>query len=87
MKVGDLVQINSAGRNVIWTEPFRQAVGLVVEAQERAYTNGEFRIVWTGVLPADQCSSKFQNNYWWRYKKLIHDIMPRNYLKYARRRK
>ena len=89
MKIGDLVEMNSAGRKVIWTEPFRDAIGIVVEERikGRFYVCSEFLIQWTKVLPEEKCSQKFQNKYWWNYEKLAKDFVPRSYLRHVKRRK
>ena len=84
MKVGDLVQINSAGRNVIWTEPFRNSVGIITKERHQWYERGEFKIMWTNVLKEGDCSKTFLNKYWWKYKSLLVDWVPRSYLKHAK---
>mgnify|MGYP003648051803 CR=1 FL=1 len=89
MKIGDLVEINSSGRKVIWTEPFRDAVGIVTDTRPKGqlYVGGEYIVQWTKILPEGECSQKFQNKYWWNYNKLSKDWVPRVYLKHVRRRK
>tara|TARA_R110000824_G_scaffold58981_1_gene158962 strand:+ start:174 stop:440 length:267 start_codon:yes stop_codon:yes gene_type:complete len=84
MKVGDLVQINSTGQAVIWTEPFRSAIGILTQKRKEWYNRGEFQILWAGVAPARSCSKKFTNKYWWKYTELLTDWWPRSYLKHAK---
>ena len=48
MKVGDLVELSSKGRKILWCRNFRDITGVVVDMEPRRNRLHNIQVVWIG---------------------------------------
>ena len=48
MKTGDLVELSSKGKNILWCKQFRKKTGIVVDVQPKTKRLHTVQVMWMG---------------------------------------
>lgn len=82
LEVGDLVELNAAGKMRGWLDRAKDAIGIVIKLHEPKspydIKSGTAEVHWTGLPPLPM---------WNRYNRLETRVIPQNCLKKVRKRK
>jgi hypothetical protein len=86
VKVGDLVELSAASQGLIWPDPFRGSIGMVLSVGGQTLASATYRVRWMKVKKYEECSWAFRRKTKREYEQVLSYVFTRKELKHAKKK-